>query len=48
VEIETIVDKHVNFDEGSNVEPERLKVMKYEEAYAQYEEYLAALTPLYR
>jgi len=48
VEIETIVDKHVNFDEGSNVEPEKLKVMKYEEAYAQYEEYLAALTPLYR
>ncbi len=48
VEIETIVDKHVNFDEGSNVEPEKLKVMKYEAAYAEYEKYLGALTPLYR
>ena len=48
VEIETIVDMHVNFDEGSNVEPEKLKVMKYEAAYAEYERYLGALTPLYR
>jgi xylulokinase len=48
VEIETIVDKHVNFDGGSNVEPEKLKVMKYEAAYAEYEKYLGALTPLYR
>jgi len=46
--IEAIVDRHVNFEGGLTVEPERLKVMKYEEAYAQYEEYLAALTPLYR
>jgi len=48
IEIEAIVDRHVNFEGGLTVEPERLKVRKYEEAYAQYEEYLAALTPLYR
>ncbi|MDQ7796803.1 MAG: xylulokinase [Spirochaetia bacterium] len=46
--IEELVDEHVALRDGSTVEPEPESVARYEEAYANYSKYLAALSHLYR
>ncbi|MHB0855386.1 MAG: xylulokinase [Rectinema subterraneum] len=46
--IEELVDEHVALRDGSTVEPEPESVARYEEAYANYSKYLAALSLLYR
>jgi xylulokinase len=46
--IEELVDEHVALRDGSAIEPEPQAVKLYEQAYANYSKYLAALSPLYR
>jgi xylulokinase len=48
IDIAALVDAHVSLESGTSIEPEMTLVSRYEAAYAEYERYLVALSPLYR
>ncbi|MDR1971823.1 MAG: xylulokinase [Treponema sp.] len=46
--IETLAAEHVGIEGGRTIRPDSASVASYDKAYAEYEKYLGALSPLYR
>ena len=47
-EIARLADEHIAINEADCINPDPEKVAAYDRAYAEYNKYLAALSPLYK
>jgi xylulokinase len=47
VDIAALTDEHVDISDTESIKPDSTTVAAYNKAYAEYNKYLKALTPLY-